>query len=301
MTNHNRRGSLWMMAAMAGFAVEDAGIKLLARQVPLGQILIGEGLIGMIWFGSAARRRGRPALPRSLLSPTVLIRSLFELAGRLFYALAVVFAPISLVSAILQATPLVVVPLAARLFGEKVGLRRWAVTGLGFLGVLIVLHPGLARIRLTSGLAVVGMLGFAGRDLATRAAPPALTNSQLGVAGFGVLALAGTVILAVTGGMRGIGPADLALFGGLCLAGIFGYAALTRAMRTGDVSAVTPLRYTRLVFAMALGVLAFGERPDLGMIAGSALIVLCGLALLLPRRMPDGPSGPSVTGSVRRR
>lgn len=279
----NRRGAAWMVASMAGFALEDAGIKLLAPSLPLGAILLVEGLAGMAWFGLAARRRGLPVLPRAALSRTLAVRSAFELAGRLFYALAVVYAPISLVSAILQATPLVVVPAAARLFGERLGALRWAVILGGFLGVLIVLRPGAEGLGPTALLAVAGMLGFAGRDLATRAAPPALSNDQLGVAGFAVLALSGALILAVTRHLAWPGATGLALLAGLTGAGLFGYAALTRAMRTGEVGAVTPFRYSRLVFALALAVTVFGERPDAGMILGAALIVGCGLALLVRR------------------
>ena len=273
---------------MAGFALEDAGIKLLAPQMSLGLILIAEGVLGAVWFALAARRTGRPPLPLAAMSWTLGIRSGFELTGRLFYTLAVVFAPISLVSAILQATPLVVVPMAARMFGETVGIRRWAVILGGFVGVLIVLRPGLAGFSVTSALALVGMLGFAGRDLATRSAPPALSNDQLGVAGFGVLAVSGAVILGFSGLVAWPGLSGWALFAGLCVAGIFGYDALTRAMRTGDVGAVTPLRYSRLVFAMVLAVTVFGERPDLPMILGSLLIVSCGLVLLVPGRRSVG-------------
>ena len=269
---------------MAGFALEDTGIKLLAPQMSLGLILIAEGGLGAVWFALAARRAGRAPLPLAAMSRTLVVRSGFELTGRLFYALAVVFAPISTVTAILQATPLVVVPLAARMFGETVGVRRWAVILGGFVGVLIVLRPGLAGISATSVLALVGMLGFAGRDLATRAAPPALSNDQLGVAGFGVLAVSGAVIAGVSGRFAWPGPSGWALFAALCITGIFGYDALTRAMRTGEVGAVTPFRYSRLVFAMALAVTVFGERPDLPMILGSLMIVGCGLVLLVPKR-----------------
>ena len=65
---------------------------------------------------------------------------------------------------------------------------------------------------------------------------------------------------------------------------ILGYGALTTAMRTGEVSAVTPLRYARLLFAMGLGVLVFGERPDAATLAGSAIIVACGLFILTQRQ-----------------
>ena len=66
--------------------------------------------------------------------------------------------------------------------------------------------------------------------------------------------------------------------------GIAAYAALTTAMRTGAVAAVTPFRYTRLLFAMVLGVTLFGERPDAATLAGSAIIVACGIILLSQRR-----------------
>jgi drug/metabolite transporter (DMT)-like permease len=62
--------------------------------------------------------------------------------------------------------------------------------------------------------------------------------------------------------------------------GVFAYSALMRAMRTGEVSAVTPFRYSRLLFGVALGVVVFGEALDAMMIAGSLLIVLSGLVIV---------------------
>ena len=280
----NLRGSLFMILSMAGFAVEDAFIKAAARQMPLGQVLIGMGIAGIAVFGALAMRAGDAPLPRAVLSRTMALRSGFELAGRLLYALAIALTPISTASAILQATPLVVVLGAALIFGERVGPGRWAVIGLGFAGVLVILRPGLAGFDLLSLLALGGMLGFAGRDLATRAAPPALSNAQLGVAGFAVLGVSGLIILAVTGGATLPGAAGAGLLAGACGFGILGYGALTIAMRTGEVSAVTPFRYSRLVFAMALGILVFGETPDAMTLLGAAMIVGCGVLILGRRR-----------------
>lgn len=285
MASDNLRGSLWMMGAMAGFAAEDGFLKAAAGAMPLGQVLMVEGLAGIVWFSLVAIRAGSPPLPRAILSRTMATRSAFELVGRLFYALALALTPISTASAILQATPLVVVPGAAILFREKVGAFRWAMMTIGFLAVLLILRPGLAGFSALSLLALTGMLGFAGRDLATRAAPPALSNAQLGVAGFAVLALSGALILLVTGGLTLPGARAAALTAGAAVFGIAGYSALTTAMRTGEVSAVTPFRYARLVFALAIGVVAFHERPDAQTLLGSAIIVACGLALLLRRRI----------------
>ena len=277
------RGSLFMVAAMAGFAVEDAFLKAATCEVAVGLALVVLGLVGVVVFSAVALRAGAKPLPRTILSPTMAVRSVFEICGRLFYALAIALTPISTASAILQATPLVVVLGAALIFGERIGWRRWALIAFGFVGVLIILRPGVAGFSALSLLALMAMAGFAGRDLATRAAPMTLSNAQLGVAGFVMLALSGAIILAVTGAAAVPSPAALGLLAGASLFGVLAYAALTQAMRTGAVGVVTPFRYSRLLFAVILGVGVFGERPDAATLTGSAIIVTCGIILLTRR------------------
>jgi drug/metabolite transporter (DMT)-like permease len=272
-----------MVASMAGFAVEDAFLKAATREVAVGMALVILGLSGIVVFSGVALRAGAAPLPRSIISRTMAIRSGFEIVGRLFYALAIALTPISTASAILQATPLLVVLGAALIFGEKIGWRRWGLILLGFAGVLIILRPGLQGFSALSLLALIAMAGFAGRDLATRAAPLALSNAQLGVTGFIMLTLSGVIILTVTGGASVPSPATLGLLSGASVFGILAYAALTQAMRTGAVGVVTPFRYSRLLFAVVLGVGVFGERPDAATLAGSALIVTCGIVLLTRR------------------
>ena len=281
MITDNLRGALWMVGSMAGFAVEDAFLKKLSVVMPVGEAMAILGLAGVVVFGAICRVAGQRAVPMAMLSRTMAVRSGFEVIGRLFYTLAIALTPISSASAILQASPLVVVLGAALVFGERVGWLRWAVIGLGFAGVLVILRPGLAGFDALSLLAVAGLIGFSGRDLATRAAPPALSNAQLGVLGFAMLGLSGAILLVISGGLvlpDGVALAELA---GASVFGIAGYGALTFAMRTGEVGAVTPFRYSRLVFAMLLGVLAFGERPDAATLVGSAIIVACGLVILM--------------------
>lgn len=278
----NQRGALFMTASMAGFAVEDVFVKAAARGLPLGQVLLTIGLVGMLVFAAMAARLGEALLPPAFLSRPMLIRCGFEVTGRLFYGLAVTLTALSTTSAILQATPLVVVAGAALVFGEKVSLQRWLAVLVGFVGVLVILRPG-SDFSALSLLAVVGLLGFAGRDLATRAAPKGLSNRQLGALGFAMLATAGAILLAVTGDAAIPDARELALLGGGTAFGMLGYHALTYAMRTGEVSAVTPFRYTRLVFAMLLAIVLFGERPDLATWVGAALVVGSGLFALTRR------------------
>lgn len=75
------------------------------------------------------------------------------------------------------------------------------------------------------------------------------------------------------------GQAGLFIWGAICV-GVFAYTALMKAMRMGDVSVVTPFRYTRLVFAVGLGVVVFGERLDGATVVGCLLIVATRLFLM---------------------
>lgn len=272
-----------MTVSMAGFAVEDVLVKAAALTLPLGQILLTIGLCGTACFAALARTQGGAVFPPAFLSPAMLIRSAFEVTGRLFYGLAITLTALSTTSAILQATPLVVVAGAALIFGEKVGWQRWLAVLVGFVGVMVILRPG-ADFSALSLLAVVGLLGFAGRDLATRAAPKGLSNAQLGALGFAMLALAGSVLLLVTGGAEMPDRRELVFLTGGTVFAMAGYHALTFAMRTGDVGAVTPFRYTRLIFALLLAMILFGERPDPATWVGAALVVGSGIYALTRRQ-----------------
>ncbi len=266
---------------MAGFAVEDMFLKSAASYVPVGQVMIWFGLGGALGFWALALRADEPIFPSDAFGRTMLIRSLFEVCGRLFHTLAFILTPLSSTTAILQATPIIVVAGAALFFGEKVGWRRWTAILVGLAGVLVILRPGAESFTLLSLLAVAGMLGFAGRDLATRAAPRALGTYALGVWGFTAIVIAGAGFWAYEGAAyvapSGSAARDLAL---AVLVGIAAYAALTIAMRTGEVATVTPFRYTRLIFGMALGVWVFGENVDVATITGSLIVVLSGLYIL---------------------
>ncbi|GHC53232.1 DMT family transporter [Neogemmobacter tilapiae] len=281
----NLRGALFMVLAMAGFAIEDSLLKgATARGVPVGQVLVMFGGTGMLVFAALARAQGDRVLHPAILTRPLLVRAVFEVMGRLFFTLSLALTSLSATSAILQAAPLMVIAGAAVIFGERVSPARWLAVLLGFIGVLIILRPGLEGFTPLSILAVLGMIGFAGRDLATRAAPKILSNFQLGIYGFAMMVPAGFGMLIWKGGAIWPDATALAYLAAAVGVGVAAYNFLTVAMRTGDVSAVTPFRYTRLVFAMVLGAAVFGERPDLLTLLGSVIVVGAGIFALTIRR-----------------
>lgn len=271
---------------MAGFAIEDMIIKLAARDLPAWEVMVLFGLGGVIVFFVAARVRGERIAPPEAFRPVMLMRDGFEITGRLFYTLAYIHAPLAFATVVLQATPLVVVAGAALIFGETVGWRRWTAILAGFAGVAIMIRPETGGIGWTAALyAVLGMLGFAFRDLATRAAPPALGPAALGVWGFLAILVAGAIWSQVEGAAAVVPSRAEALW--LLLAVIFGaagYAALTQAMRTGELTSVAPFRYTRILFGVGFGVLVFGEPLDGTTLLGAGIVVASGLYILVRGR-----------------
>ena len=195
----NLRGSALMIAAMFGFAVTDMFIKLLGAALPTGQILATLGAGGALVFGVLARRRGETLLGPAFVHPAVLWRNGFEILGTLCFISAIVHAPLSVTSAILQANPLVVTLGAALWLGEPVGTRRWSAIGVGLVGVLLVIQPWNERFEPASLPAVGGVFGLAGRDLATRRVPDGISSVVLSSYALAMLVPAGLLLLALPG------------------------------------------------------------------------------------------------------
>lgn len=266
---------------MAAFAVEDVLIKRVARELPIGQVLMLFGAGGAVVFAVLALRSGSGLLPAQAWSRVMLWRAGFELVGRLFYALAIVLTPLSAATALLQATPIVVVLGATVVFGERVGWQRWCAILAGLVGVLIILRPAADDFSALSLLAVVSTFGFAGRDLASRAAPATLGTWLLGLYGFTTVVVAGAAYAWWQGlPLRWPSGQATATLLAAALVGSGAYAALMKAMRTGSVAVVTPFRYSRLLFGIGLGVLIFGERVDGPMLLGCAVVITAGVFLL---------------------
>ena len=277
----NLIGSLWMVVAMAAFAVEDVFVKAIADVLPVAQILIIFGVGGAVLFACLATFRRERLFTAAVVSIPMRLRVVFEILGRLFYVLAITLTPLSSATVILQATPIVVVAGAALIFREKVGPRRWAAIFLGLVGVVVIIRPGSDSFSMLSVLAILGMLGFAGRDLASRAAPSSLSTSILGLYGFLAVVLAGALFSTWEAAPFIYPDVETSLYLlAAVLSGVVAYSSLMKAMRTGEVSAVTPFRYSRLLFGIAFGVLLFDEQLSSSMLIGCGLIVVSGLFIL---------------------
>jgi drug/metabolite transporter (DMT)-like permease len=274
----NLRGAILMVLAMLGFAIEDMIIKLMAGALPVWQIIGTLGVGGSLVFAVLTLWQGQQLLSRAYLSGSIYLRNLGELVGTIGFVTAIALTPISTASAILQVMPLVVTLGAALFLNEPVGWRRWSAILAGFFGVLLVIRPGLEGFDILSLFAVLGVLGLSLRDLMTRTAASSISSFQLSFLAFLTLIPAAGILAVFSD--RGLVTPTPVLWGmmiGSIVLGVVSYYAIVAAMRVGDVSYVTPFRYSRLIFALIVGVVMFGERPDALMLIGSAIIVGSGI------------------------
>lgn len=286
----NRRGIALMVLAMAMFAIEDTLIKLASADLPSGQVMMVLGLWGGLVFWGLARRAGVRVLDAGARHPAVVTRTFAEAVGTAAFVTALGLIPLSSASAILQSSPLLVTLGAVLVLGERVGPVRWAALAAGFLGVLMVVRPGAEVFTSGALLALLGASGLAVRDLASRRVPARIGTLQLSALAFSATVPVSMALMAVQGGPAVPGGGALLALAGACAISCIAYAAITIATRTGDISAVMPFRYSRLVFGTALGALVFGEQPDGPTLAGAALILVAGVVVLLRERRMRGPA-----------
>ena len=266
-----------MIFSMAGFALEDLFIKLLSSHLPVSQILIILGFSGATVFLITALLTRVPILHKDLLNKPLVIRTFCELFAALFFVSAIALTPLSSATSILMATPLMVTIGAAVFFGEKVGWRRWSAVIVGFCGVLLILRPGFESFMPASLLAVIATVFLAVRDLVTRTMRFEISTTTVSMYAFFACGISGFIAMPFYSVMVIPSSTEIIYLISAVFVGVIGYYAIVLATRDGDVSVISPFRYSRLVFAMLLAIIILSERPDSLTLTGAVIIVLSGV------------------------
>jgi drug/metabolite transporter (DMT)-like permease len=269
-----------MVFAMAGFAIEDAVIKQLSEDLPISQVLMLIGMGGLLAFGLVAQIKSSSLFVSHLINPKFLIRMVCELISAILFVVAIVSASLSASSAIMQATPLAVALGGVVFMKQQVSAAQWAFIIIGFLGVLLIVQPGMKGFQVETLFAVAGVFFLAARDLITRSIAESIEPLLISFWAFFALFLAGLVTVPVFGDFISLNWSHIGLLMISAVAGSCGYFSVVLATRGGDVAAVSPFRYSRLVFALLLSVLFFGETLNLPIIVGSGLVIGSGLFAL---------------------
>ncbi|MCB1463537.1 MAG: DMT family transporter [Nitratireductor sp.] len=282
--SQNLRGAAFMTVGMAGFSVNDTIIKSFADDLGIGQIILLRGIIASIMIYALARKF-RHMLPLSaLLNPLILMRSVADMSATFLFITALFHMPIANATAILQALPLALTLAAALFLSEQIGWRRLTAIFVGFVGVLVVIRPGIEGFSTYSLYALATVAACVVRDLTTRrmhAGIPALFITFSASISVTLLGAA----LSLFGEWQPVSPTHLGLLVMSAAVLLIGYFGVISSMRTGDLGFVSPFRYSILLFSIFAGMIVFREFPDTLTWIGSAIIVSTGIYTLYRERV----------------
>ena len=278
--SENLRGIAAMLAAMGSLIVNDCFLKIAAGELPTGEAIFLRGLFAtLLCIGFLAATGGLGAL-RLAAGPWVQVRAGADVVATILYLHALMHMPIADATALLQFTPLAITAGAALFLGARVGWRRWLATAIGLAGVLIIVRPGGAGFNAYALLALSAIGFVTVRDLVTRrvgAAVPSMvvaaTSSAAVMMGSALLALFESWVWPSIWAMLLLFLAGVGLLGG-------NYWIVV-AMRTGEIAAVAPFRYSVILWAIAAGLVVWGEVPDLPTWIGIAIVTGAGVYTIL--------------------
>ncbi len=273
---HLGRVVLWMTGALLSFSASAVAIRSLAPTLSIFEILAirtGFGIAVMLAIAIS-----RPAMWRELESRRFglhVARNTIHFVGQYTWALAVTLLPFATVFALEFTMPMWVALLAVPLLGERMTTSRVGSIVLGFLGVLVIMRPGLASFQPAALLVLVAALAFALSLIATKK----LTHD---VSTFAIMFWMNAMQFPIA--LTGSDPLFLLrldsntlipalLFG---VVGLTSHYCLTNAFRAGDASLVVPLDFMRIPLIALVGWLFYNEALDVFVFLGAGLIV-CGV------------------------
>jgi len=277
----NLRGIGLTLLAGVLFSSTNTAAKWVMVDVPTGELLWFRGTIALAVCCLLVRRSEVAAVLHSGQLGLHALRSCFSAieVGCFYWAIA--RTPLADITTIYLAAPIYVTAMAALFLREKVGWRRWTAVLIGFVGVLVAVHPAGDSVSTPALVALGGSLLYAVSLVATRrlraASSTLLVATQMGAL---------MVLSTASAGLGWVMPSgsEFALLVMIGVVSMLAYWCINQGLRLAAASAVAPFNYGSIVWAGLLGFLVFADVPSRATLTGAAIIVGAGLFILLRER-----------------
>ena len=287
-------GMILVAAGVSVFTIQDVIVKTLSSVYPVHQIVVLRSLVAfpiLLWV-TYAEQRGHIKMHRGLLHAA---RGVILYVSYTCYYLGLARLPMADVIALTFTVPLFVTMLGVLVLGERVRMRRWVALGAGFIGVLVILRPGVALFEPAALLPITSAAAYAisavmARRLGSTESGGAMALTAALLAGIDPPADAAASIRFLL--MPWIWPSTLDL-GLMVLCGCiaaFGFFCLSQGYRLSEAYRAAPCEYAALPWGVLWGYLFFGNTPDAVMILGALIIMGAGLYTLQPEPAARGAS-----------
>ncbi len=281
MSAQNIRLGIWLMVATTFvFSVQDGVSRHLAGQYNTYMVvMIRYWFFAAFVIAIAARSPG--GLRKAAHSRKPLLqafRALLLVAEICVTVQSFVLLGLTETHAIFISYPLLIAALSGPILGETVGWRRWVAVAIGFVGVLIILQPGLTVFQPAAIIPLIAAFMFALYGLLTRY----VARYDSTATSFFWTGTVGAISVTAVGlwFWEPMSGADWVWMGALCLLAVLGHWLLIKCYEVAEASAVQPFAYLQLVFASSIGIFFFGETLRWNVALGGAVVVLAGLFTL---------------------
>ena len=292
------KGALILSAAVFVTGLQDAFIKNLSGSYPVHEMQTFRASAALVLiFGWIAASGGLPLLLRTRPGGLLLLRSaILSLASLTFY-ISLAGMQFADAVAIYFSMPLMIAALSSRLIGERVPPWRWIAVAVGFIGVVIVQHPGSGVFEPASLIVLVSTLCYAVGLMLTRPVGMRVNSAVMGLwqlIGFLVTGVALSLVFGsgafhdaahpslsyLTAGWIAPTWLDLAQMLGFGAAAAAATILYTAGYKAAAPSFVAPFEYSSLLWASVWGFALWGDVPAGTTFAGAALIVAAGLWMI---------------------
>ena len=277
MPDNVLRGSALMLAATLLFSCSDVMAKFITQSVPAVQLASIRYTVFLLMAASPLLRNRRVSM-RSRRPRLQVLRGVAIVGSAIFFILSLSRLPIAEATAINFVTPLLVTVLAVPVLGEAVRPLGWVAVSVGFIGMLIVLRPGVHGLQPAAVLVLMSSLCWCVATLVTR------QLAGIDRSGVTLLWTAATGFVMLMSALPFfIVPMSWGLFGLTIVLGVLastGQWLAILAFRYARASALAPLGYAQLIWSSVLGYAAFQTVPDRWVFVGAVIIAMSGLTIV---------------------
>lgn len=279
-------GIVLALSAILLFSLMDLQAKYLGQTFPVPQIVwaryFGNFAVMVVIFwpkrGFNLLRTKRPGLQ--------IFRSLLLVLCTVIFFTAIQYMPLADAVSISFISPLLVTALSVPFLGEVVGRRRWSAVGIGFIGAMIIVRPGMGVMHWAAWMLLGLALAYALYQITTRM----LSKTDDPMATLFISALVGAVLTSLVVPFYWQTPESIVIWLLLALMGIMGglgHYAVIRSFEFAPVAVLAPLSYTALLWNTLFGYLVFSDLPDHWTLIGAAILVATGIYILYREGVRD--------------
>lgn len=273
-----RRGIALKIAAVTVFSIMDMTVKWLSARYPTVQIIFCRSLFAFVPLAFFLWRNGGLELLKTKRPAGHLLRASVGAGALYCFFWAFGHMPLADVVAIGFAAPLCMTAMSVWLLGERVGIRRWSAVAIGFVGVLLMVRPGVGTVQ---GAALVALLGTLLYSFGIILVRKLSETERSGTIVF-YFTIGATVVFGLALPAAWITPSgpDAGLLVFIGLLGGIGHLLITRAYQLAPIAVIAPFDYMAILWATGFGFVIFGDLPGWMTIAGAMIVVASGLYIL---------------------